>query len=144
MPFGVAIKTALKTSAKHIAGSRVGQYFGGGVKGLKKVANYGVSSGLGYYFYSDTLGTGGAILYGVAGAIPVIGQIIIAGELGHMALQYGNQVYKQNRRVEFGRPIEDRFETMQQMRMHSIQQLSRSRASIARFVGNEAWYYHNR
>lgn len=144
MGFGTAIKTTVNGVSKHVTDSTVGKYFKGGAAGLFKGGLYGVGVAASYYTYKDTLGAGGATLYGIGASLPYLGMGILAGEVVHTSLEYGNSVFQRNRQLEFGRPNQDMFGTGHQMRIHSMQSLSRSRSSTQRFMGNEAMHFHNR
>lgn len=122
--------------------SKVGHYFSGGAKGLSTATRYGVGAGLGYWAYSDQVGSGGAALYGIAGALPYTAVPFFVAEATDSLLDYGNQVYRKRNKLEFSKPMQDPYNTLHAMKLHNIQSLSRSRASVNRFIGNEAMYYH--
>lgn len=138
--FVKVIGRGVKSGASASAKTRPGQYLSGGAKGLFKGGIAATSIGLGINSYGNDYGAGFGAAYGALSLTIYVGPAIFIGELGYTVLEYGNKVYKENRRTEFGGPekVSDLFGTLATMRQRSAANLSRGRS----ILGQEARLYH--
>lgn len=123
-----------------------------GLKGTARATGLALGAGAGYYSYGQRYGAGGGMLIGAgeaaameiafsAGLIP--GAIIAGGAYAtYSAFTHGQEVYRRNRRLNFGQPMNDPYGTIRATRMHSIRNLSRDRSGLGRTLGNEARMLH--
>lgn len=120
------------------------KYLGGGIAGLGKMGVMGIGAFLSVSEYGNEYGTGGALAFSALSYIPYVGQFFMAGHGVSFALGKGNEIYKNNRRLEMRKPVQDNYGTIQMMRQESIRRLSRDKAGLSRTIGNEAMRFARR
>ena len=118
---------------------------GRGSLGLIVAAGTGVSVYAGYKDHGETYGAGAGIAAGLGEAalftvLPPMISIPAAGlYFGGVALKdFGQDIYRKNRRVNLGQHMHDPFGSLATMRQRSSTTLDRGRASL----GNEARLLH--
>jgi len=115
-----------------------------GSMGLLGVAGTGMSLFAAHQTHAKTYGTGGALAIGAAEAgmflLPLpIALPAAAAVYGLPAMKdLGTSIYRDNRRLNMGKPIDDRFGTVATMRQRSASSLQRGRS----LLGNEARMLH--
>jgi len=148
---GHFIRTGLSKIGREHHVRSASQFMKRGATGTLAVAGYGAGGASGYYSYGNNYGAGAGVLIGVgeaaayelAFATGPTGMIIGVAAIGsYFAYQRGREIYTKNRRMNMGRPMIDNYGTINQMRIQSIQNLSRSRAGASRVLGNEARMLH--
>lgn len=129
------LKTAAKSPGKTL--------FQGGVGSLA-VAGTGFSLYASHQMYASKYGAGAAFAIGAAEAgfflLPPALSLPAAGMYygATSAYDYGKETYRENRKLNMGQPVNDRFGTMATMRQRSSAALQRGRAVL----GSEARLYH--
>lgn len=121
------------------------RWMGQGFSGLKKVGFAGLGGAVGYYSYGHEYGSGTAFIYAAASWSPITSIPLLLLESGKQLGDWSYQQQQSRRKSSFGKSrISDPFDTIKQMRIQSIQQLSRDHSSKQRMINNEAQRFHRR
>lgn len=110
------------------------KYVGGGFGGLLKLGMGGLVVGSTMMTDGKEYGMGFGAVKGLAYMTPYLGGAMMAYDLSTAALEYGNEVYKKNRKLEMFSPVADMWGHSRSMLSRSISNLDRGRA----ILGSEA------
>jgi hypothetical protein len=147
------VRPMIGSAMSHKAATTAISHFKSGAIGIVNIGGHSLSGYHSYYQHRDNYGTGGAILRGVGESLATDVAFMTFGGPGailvgitgagiYYGTKYGQQHYRNNRQVNFGRVTQDSYGTINKMKMASAQSLTRSRASTGRLLGNEASRFH--
>jgi len=115
-----------------------------GTEGTIGLVGAGSSLFVSYKMYANEYGAGGALAIGAGETTlfllpPIVSiPVAIAYHGGKAVYDYGKSTYRENRKLNMGRPVNDYFGTMATMRQRSASTLQRGRA----ILGSEARMMH--
>jgi hypothetical protein len=142
---GLILQAVIHTTSRLPGAKYVAKWKWGhaGFKGLGAAASMAAGGHYAYHNYGHDYGHGITAAYAVASVFPVTSISLILAEGGK---NLGDAVYyhqRSKRQSSFTKSaVADKFGTIDRMRQHSIQQLSRDHTSKQRVMGNEAYYLH--
>lgn len=118
---------------------------GAGVRGIGKGVLFVGTTSMTVARFGNEYGTGGALAYSVATASMKAGAIGMGVQLLTEVIDKGQNIYRNNRKLEMSAPIQDNWGTIQTMRQESLHKMTRTRSAVlGRMLGNEASMLRNR